>query len=60
MVLARTKQYLEKSDRMKVEVEELEPLCGPEDSEVDFDESWKKRGTNKVARSLRPSVQRSE
>ena len=35
-VIARTKQYLEKSDSMKVEVEELESLLGPEDSEVDF------------------------
>ena len=38
---------------MKVEVEELESLLGPEDSEVDSGESWKKRGTNKVARSVR-------
>ena len=30
------KQYLEKGDSMKVEVEELESPLGPEDSEVDF------------------------
>ena len=35
-VIASTKQYPEKSDGMKVEVEELEFLLGPEDSEVDF------------------------
>ena len=30
------KQHLEKGDSMKVEVEELESLLGPEDSEVGF------------------------
>ena len=34
-VVARTEQYLE-SVSMQVEVEELESLLGPEDSEVDF------------------------
>ena len=33
---ARTKQYLEESKSLKVEVEELESLLGPEDSDVDF------------------------
>ena len=35
-VIAKTKQYLEESCNMKVEVEESESLLGPEDSEVDF------------------------
>ena len=33
---ARTKQYLEESYSVKVEVEELEDLLGPEDVDVDF------------------------
>ena len=35
-LLQKTKQYLEESYSMKVEVEELVSLLGPEDSEVDF------------------------
>ena len=35
-ILARTKQYLERSHSVKVEVEELEELLGPEDVDVDF------------------------
>ena len=35
-VFARTEQHFGKSDSMKVEVEELKSLLGPEDSEVDF------------------------
>ena len=35
-ITARTKQYLEKSFCVKVEVEELESLLGPDDSGVDF------------------------
>ena len=31
MVIARMEQYLSKSDRMRVEIEELESLLGPED-----------------------------
>ena len=34
--IARTKQYLEESKRLNVEVEELESLLGPDDSDVDF------------------------
>ena len=34
--IARTKQYLEESKSLKVEVEELESLLGPEDSDLDF------------------------
>ena len=34
-VIARTKQYLEKSKSLKMEVE-LESLLGPDDSDVDF------------------------
>ena len=55
-VIARTKQYLEESKSLKVEVEELESLLGPEDSDVE-DEPWKKQGTKRVARYLRPSAQ---
>ena len=35
-VIARTKQYLEENKSFKVEVEELESLLGPDDSDVDF------------------------
>ena len=35
-VVARTEQYLEESQSLKVEVEELESLLGPDDSDVDF------------------------
>ena len=35
-VIARTKRYLEVSQNMKVEIEELESLLGPDDSDVDF------------------------
>ena len=35
-VIARTKKYLEESKSLKVEVEELESLLGPDDSDVDF------------------------
>ena len=36
MECGRTKQYLERSYSVKVRVEELEELLGPEDVEVDF------------------------
>ena len=35
-IIARTKQYLERSFSVKVRVEELEGLLGPEDDDVDF------------------------
>ena len=35
-VIARIEHHLNESDSMKVEVEELELLLGPEDSEVDL------------------------
>ena len=35
-IIARTKQYLESSYSVKVRVEELEELLGPEDVDVDF------------------------
>ena len=35
-VIARTKQYLEENKSLKVEVEELESLLRPDDSDVDF------------------------
>ena len=54
----KTKHYLEESDSMKVEVEELESLLGPEDSEVDFrrileegEEQTRSRDLQKVAMS---------
>ena len=36
VVIARMEQYLDKSDSLKVEVEEVELVLGPEDSEVDL------------------------
>ena len=35
-VIARTKQYLEESKSLKVEIEELGSLLGPDDTDVDF------------------------
>ena len=35
-LMARTKQFLERSHRVKVQVEELQGLLGPEDVDVDF------------------------
>ena len=35
-VIARTKQYLEESKSLKVEVEDVESLLGPDDSDEDF------------------------
>ena len=35
-----TKQYLEESKKLKVEIEELESLLGPDDTEVDFRRKW--------------------
>ena len=35
-IIARTKQYSEESHSVKVEVEELEDLLGPDDVDVDF------------------------
>ena len=35
-VITKMEQYLKESDNMKVEVEDLELLLGPEDSEVDI------------------------
>ena len=36
VVVVRMEQYLDRSESLKVEVEELELLLGPEDSEVDL------------------------
>ena len=35
-IIARTKQYLEKRKSIKVNIDELETLLGPDDSDVDF------------------------
>ena len=35
-IIAKTKQYLEESYSVEVEVEELEDMLGPEDVDVDF------------------------
>ena len=35
-IIAKTKQYLEKSKSIKVGIEELESLLGPDDTEVNF------------------------
>ena len=34
-IIAKTKQYLEEMKSLKVEIEELESLLGPDDTEVD-------------------------
>ena len=57
-VIARMEQYLEKSDSMKAQVEELESLLGPEDSDVDFRRILEEARNRRVARSLKPSAQR--
>ena len=36
VVTSRMEQYLDRSESMKVEIEELELLLGPEDSEIDL------------------------
>ena len=57
-VIAKTKHYLEERKSLKVEIEELESLLGPDDTDVDFRRSfWKKQGTKKVVRYLRLSAQ---
>ena len=35
-IIAKTKQYLEESKSLKVEIEELESLLGLDDTDVDF------------------------
>ena len=35
-IIAKTKQYLEESKSLKVAIEELESLLGPDDTDVDF------------------------
>ena len=55
-VLARTKRYLE-SKSSSVEIEELESLLGPDDTEVDFGRILEEARDAKAARYLRPSAQ---
>ena len=43
-VVAGMEQYLNKSDSMRVEIEELESLLGPEDSEVNLRHASRKQG----------------
>ena len=50
-VSARTKQYLEKGDGMKVEVEESQSLLCPEDSEADFRRIFEE-GRNKQGHAI--------
>ena len=46
-ITAKTKQYLEESKSLKVEIEELDSLLGPDDTEVDFRRSLEEaRGEN--------------
>ena len=55
--IARTKQYLEESYSVKVKVEELGGLLGPEDAHVDFRRiARKKQETKEGAIFLRLSV----
>ena len=37
MIIAKTKQYLEESRSLKVDIEELDSLLGPDGTEVDFE-----------------------
>ena len=39
-IIAKTKRYLEESKSLKVEIEELDSLLGPDDTEVDFRRKW--------------------
>ena len=60
-VIARMEQYLNQSDSMRVEIEELESLLGPEDSEVDFSQILRYARTKKGWQDLRTSqLERSE
>ena len=52
VVIARMEQYLDESDSLKVEVEELELLLGPEDSDVDLRHILMYARKKRVARSL--------
>ena len=46
-----TKQYLEESKNLKVEIEELESVLGPDDTEVNFRRSLEEaRGENGCVR----------
>ena len=57
-VIAKMEQYLNEYDNMKVEIEELEFLLGPEDSEVDLKQIlWYARRKN-VAGCLTFSARR--
>ena len=57
-VIARTKQFLERSYSVKVRVEELEGLLGPEDVHVDFRRFLKEaRNERESARFSKPSAQ---
>ena len=58
VVITRMEQYLDESDSLKVEVDELELLLGPEDSEVDLRHILSMRGRKRVARSMKSSAQR--
>ena len=46
-------QYLNQSDSMRVEIEELESLLGPEDSEVDLRQILRYARRNKGGRIFR-------
>ena len=46
-IIAKTKQYLEESKNLKVEIEELESLLGPDDTDVSFRRILEKQGTKK-------------
>ena len=57
-VTARTKRYLEVSPNTKVEIEDLNSLLGPDDSDVEFRRIIEEASDKKVSRHLRPSTQR--
>ena len=56
-LVAITKQYSEERYSMKVDVEELETLLGPDDIIVDFRRILEEARDERGARHLRPSAQ---
>ena len=57
VVIAKAKRYLEKSESVKVEIEELESQLAQTKRMWILEESMKRQGTKKAARYLRLSAQ---
>ena len=56
-IIARTKQFLERSRSVKVQVEALEALLGPEDVDVDLRRILKEARDEQGRKSSKPSAQ---